>query len=160
MSEPSTAGRLAHLGLIPVIVALDLATKALARSELRFGEPVGVLPFLDLTLGFNRGVAFGLLNDTGGLLVLVVTAAISLMFGLWFWREPRAVTRLGLALVLGGALGNFFDRLSRGDVTDFLDLHVSGYHWLHSTWPTLRSRSAPSCWSSACCARARRRAHE
>lgn len=129
VSEPIKSGRLAHLAFIPAIVALDLATKAWARSELRFGEPVEVLPFFDLTLGFNRGVAFGLLNAAGGLVVLLVTAAISLMFGLWFWREPRPLTRLGLALVLGGALGNFFDRLSRGEVTDFLDVHVLAHHW-------------------------------
>lgn len=129
MSAPTKPGRLAHLAFIPVIVALDLATKAWARTVLRYGEPVEVLPFFDLTLGYNRGVAFGLLNDAGGLVVLLVTAATSLMFGVWFWREPRPLTRLGLTLVLGGALGNFFDRLSRGEVTDFLDLHAWGHHW-------------------------------
>ena len=129
MSDPTTSGRLAQLALIPAVVALDLGAKAWARNGLRFGEPVEVLPFLDLTLGFNRGVAFGLLNAAGDLVVLLVAAAISLMFGLWFWREPRPLTRLGLALVLGGALGNFFDRLSRREVTDFLDVHVLGQHW-------------------------------
>ncbi|MGD9968639.1 MAG: signal peptidase II [Hyphomonadaceae bacterium] len=129
MIEAAKSGRLAHLAIIPAVIGLDLATKAWARSELRFGQPVEVLPFFDLTLGYNRGVAFGLLNGAGGLAVLLVTAAISLMFGVWFWREPRQLTRLGLTLVLGGALGNFFDRLSRGEVTDFLDLHVLGSHW-------------------------------
>lgn len=126
---PTTSGRLVHLAFIPGLVALDLATKAWARNELRYGEPIEVLPFFNLTLGYNRGVAFGLLNDAGGLVVLLVTAAISLLFGVWFWREPRPLTRLGLAFVLGGALGNFFDRLSRGEVTDFLDLHGWGQHW-------------------------------
>ena len=129
VSEPAKSGRLVHLALIPALIALDLAAKAWARSDLRLGEPVQVLPFFDLTLGYNRGVAFGLLNDAGGLAVLLVTAAISLMFGIWFWREPRPLTRLGLALVLGGALGNFFDRLWRGEVTDFLDVHAFGHHW-------------------------------
>lgn len=129
MSEPTKSRRLAYLALIPAIVALDLATKAWARTDLRYGEPVEVLPFFDLTLGYNRGVAFGLLNDAGGIVVLFVTAAISLMFGVWFWREPRPLTQFGLALVLGGALGNFFDRLSRGEVTDFLDVHALGHHW-------------------------------
>lgn len=129
MSEPTKSRRLALLVLIPAIVAIDLATKAWARADLRYGEPLEILPFFDLTLGYNRGVAFGLLNDAGGVVVLLVTAAISLMFGLWFWREPRSLTRLGLALVLGGALGNFFDRLLRGEVTDFLDVHALGHHW-------------------------------
>lgn len=123
------SNRLAHLALIPALVALDLGTKAWARTELRYGQPVEVLPFLDLTLSFNRGVAFGLLNDSGGLAVLLLTAAISVMFGVWFWREPHPLTRLGLTFILGGALGNFFDRLSRAEVTDFLDLHVFGSHW-------------------------------
>lgn len=129
MSAAPKSGQLAQLAFIPTLVALDLAAKAWARSALSYGEPVKVLPFFDLTLGYNPGVAFGLLNDAGGLVVLLVTAAISLMFGVWFWREPRPVTRLGLAFVLGGALGNFFDRLSRGEVTDFLDFHVFGQHW-------------------------------
>ena len=124
-----SAGRLAHLALIPALVALDLGTKAWARTGLRYAEPMEVLPFFDLTLGYNRGVAFGLLNDSGGLPVLLLTAAISVMFGVWFWREPRPLTRLGLTFILGGALGNFFDRLSRAEVTDFLDLHVFGSHW-------------------------------
>jgi signal peptidase II len=117
------------LVLILGVMALDLATKGLARAQLRYGEPYEVLPFLDLTLGFNRGVAFGFLNAAAGQIVLLVTAAISLMFGLWFWLAPRQFTRLGLALVISGALGNFFDRLARGEVTDFLDVHVLGRHW-------------------------------
>lgn len=129
MSAATKSGPLIHLAFIPALVALDLAIKAWARGGLRFGEPVEVLPFLNLTLGYNRGVAFGLLNDAGGPVVLLVTAAISLVFGVWFGREPRPLTRLGLAFVLGGALGNFFDRLSRGEVTDLLDLHLLGQHW-------------------------------
>ena len=121
--------RNAGLVLILGVIALDLATKAWARADLSFGQPISILPLFDLTLSFNRGVAFGVLNAAGGALVLLVTAAISSLFGLWFWRESRPLTRLGLALVLGGALGNFFDRLSRGEVTDFLDLHVLGHHW-------------------------------
>lgn len=129
MSAPTRPRRLAYLALIPAIVALDLLTKVWARTDLRYGEPVEVLPFFDLTLGYNRGVAFGLLNYAGGIVVLLVTAAISLMFGVWFWREPRSLTQLGLAFVLGGALGNFIDRASRGEVTDFLDVHALGHHW-------------------------------
>lgn len=117
------------LALILSVIVLDLAAKQWARSALSLGEPVSVLPFFDLTLSFNRGVAFGLLNAAGGLVVLLVTAVISFAFGIWFWREPRSLTRLALASVLGGALGNFIDRLSRGEVTDFLDVHVLGFHW-------------------------------
>jgi signal peptidase II len=129
VSVANAPGRLAHAAFIPAVIALDLATKALARAELHVGDPVGVLPFLDLSLGFNRGVAFGLMNSAGGLPVLLVTAAIIVLFTVWFWREPRSLTRLGLALVLGGALGNFVDRAARAEVTDFLDLHAAGHHW-------------------------------
>lgn len=129
MNEQNMRARLAHFGLVPGIAALDLITKAWARADLRYGESVEILPFFNLTLGFNRGVAFGLLNDAGDAVVLIVTAAISVMFGFWFWREPRALTRLGLAFVLGGAIGNFLDRLWRGEVTDFFDLHLFGTHW-------------------------------
>ena len=121
--------RLQLLLLVPAIVALDIGTKAWARAVLYPGESLPLLPFFDLTLSFNRGVAFGFLNAAGPVLVLLLTAAISAGFVVWFWREPRALTRLALALVLGGALGNFVDRLWRGAVTDFLDVHVAGLHW-------------------------------
>lgn len=121
--------RLVYGALVPAVVALDHTTKVLARSALDVGEPVSLLPFFNLALSFNRGVAFGLLNSVDGPVVLILTVAISGMFALWLWREPRSQTRLALALILGGALGNVLDRAVRGEVTDFLDIHAAGWHW-------------------------------
>lgn len=121
--------RLIYGACVPVVVALDHATKAWAREALDVGAPVSITPFFDLTLGFNSGVAFGFLDSAGGPLVLFLTIAISVVFANWFWREPRALTRLALAFVLGGALGNVLDRALHGAVTDFIDLHASGSHW-------------------------------
>ncbi len=121
--------RLPLLTLILMLVALDLTTKAWARNALEPGTSVEVFPFLDLTLSFNRGVAFGVFNSLGGMFVVLITAVITAGFSVWFWREPRAITRLALAFVIGGASANLADRLQRGAVTDFLDLHLFGLHW-------------------------------
>jgi signal peptidase II len=155
MNEQNMRARLAHFGLVPGIAALDLITKAWARADLRYGESVEILPFFNLTLGFNRGVAFGLLNDAGDAVVLIVTAAISVMFGFWFWREPRALTRLGLAFVLAGAIGNFLDRLWRGEVTDFFSCICSGRIGPRSMSRMQRLRAGLCWWSSTCCVEAR-----
>lgn len=114
---------------IPILVVLDLWVKAWARAALSEGAPVEVTPFFNLALSFNRGVAFGLLNASGMVIVAGVTSLITIVFGLWWWRETNPVLRFGLALILGGAIANLADRLMRGAVTDFLDLHAAGLHW-------------------------------
>jgi len=121
--------RFLSLLAIPAIVVLDLCVKAWAQAMLVEGEPVPIAPFFDLTLSFNSGVAFGLFNSSGLALVVITTALITVVFGMWWWREPNTAAQFGLALILGGAVGNLADRLSRGAVTDFLDFHVAGLHW-------------------------------
>lgn len=111
------------------IVALDAATKQWARTTLVEGVPIAYAPFFNLTLSYNRGVAFGLLNTAGPALVAVVTGAITILFAWWWWRERNPVARIGLGLIVGGAIANLADRLSRGAVTDFLDVHAAGLHW-------------------------------
>lgn len=115
--------------LIPVIIALDLGSKAWARAVLSPGEAVRVTPFFDLNLGFNRGIAFGLLDTWSMPLLALVAAATIGAFAYWFWRETRPTPRIALALILGGAVANLADRLLRGGVTDFLDFHALGFHW-------------------------------
>ena len=116
---------------VPVVM-LDQVSKGLARVSLTPGEVHGILPFANLRLGFNRGISFGFLpaEEASGVLLLIgVTALISVGMAVWSvmaqtWQESTA-----LALVLGGALGNLIDRVRDGMVTDFIDLHALGYHW-------------------------------
>lgn len=121
--------RLLSVMVVVVVIGLDFATKIWARAALTPGEPLAVTPFFDLALGFNSGVAFGLLNSSGMAFVASVTAIITVVFGIWWVRESNPVARFGLALIIAGAISNLIDRLLHGAVTDFLDLHVAGAHW-------------------------------
>lgn len=106
------------------VLALDQATKLLALAQLEPYEKVRVIDhLLYFTLTRNPGGAFGLLQGHG-LLVMIVTAAISLgLLGALLFTKPRdGLFRLGLAIIAGGALGNLLDRARLGYVVDFIDL--------------------------------------
>jgi len=115
------------------IVLADRLAKWAALSQLRPGEPVAVTGFFNLVLVFNRGAAFSFLADAPGwqqpffiAVALIAAAIVSWML----WRYPaRRLLCAGLALILGGALGNLWDRVAYGQVVDFLDFHAFGWHW-------------------------------
>jgi signal peptidase II len=113
------------------VVAADRATKAWIGAVLLPGESHTVTPFFKLVLTFNTGAAFSFLADAGGwqrwfFTVLAVAISAAIVWTLRrHHREP--VTALALALVLGGALGNLYDRVSLGHVVDFLLFHAGGH---------------------------------
>ena len=133
MLERATRPWWSWLLLSALIVVLDLATKAWVSSEFRYGEARAVLPFFNLVLVHNTGAAFSFLAGEGGwqrwfftLVTIVICAAILVML------RRAAGNRLfaaALALVLGGALGNLYDRLTLGHVVDFIQLHAGGYYF-------------------------------
>ena len=114
-----------------LVLALDQFTKWLAETNLTFNEPVPIIePFLNWTLAYNYGAAFSFLADAGGwqkwffsglALVMAVFLTVYLI------RAPRQakLLSLGLALVLGGAVGNLIDRLRLGKVVDFIHVHYA-----------------------------------
>ena len=113
--------------VIGLAMALDLATKTWAETTLTLHQPNPVMGgALRITLGYNRGVAFGMLSEAGFLPLLLSGVIIA---GLLAWTLRHAL-RTGsstaqtmfLGLVIGGALGNFLDRLADRRVTDFLDV--------------------------------------
>lgn len=115
------------------IVLVDRLTKWLMLGWLRPGESYEVTGFFNLVLVYNRGAAFSFLADAPGwqtplfvAVALIAAAVVSWML----WRHPaRTLLCGGLALILGGALGNLWDRLAWGAVADFLDFHAFGWHW-------------------------------
>jgi len=116
-----------------IILVLDQASK-LFMIALLASPPsiIPVTPFFNLTLGFNRGVSFGLLNDLGtwGPIVLSSLAVVIVGFLLvWLWNAERAIDGAAISLIIGGALGNLLDRIRVGAVTDFLDFFIGVYHW-------------------------------
>lgn len=135
MSAPAGSARAFYLLLAVAVFLLDQASKWLVAQALALGEMRRVIPgLLNLTHWRNRGAAFGLFADVEsplamGFLVAFSVAALLLVFHL-LWRGPAsALAGWGLALILGGALGNLIDRLRAGSVVDFLDFHVGPRHW-------------------------------
>jgi len=124
MRKPSPAA-LRALGWIAGIFALDRLTKVLAVHYLPFGIPHKVLLFFNLTYVENSGAAFGMLQNNNLLFTLVTLGLIAFM--LYCRREITGygkIAKLGFLFVLGGAVGNLYDRLFIGRVIDFLDLTV------------------------------------
>jgi signal peptidase II len=115
------------------VVALDLATKAWMSSSFRPGEVQAVLPFFNLVLVHNSGAAFSFLAGESGWqrwLFTVVALAISAFIVAMLRRGAQdRLLALGLALILGGALGNLYDRVSLGHVVDFIQLHALGWYF-------------------------------
>jgi signal peptidase II len=121
------------LWLSAAVVVLDLATKAWISAAFRYGEVREVTPFFNLVLVHNTGAAFSFLAQAGGWQRWFFTAvafAISALL-VWMLRKPGtgALLSCGLALVLGGALGNLYDRVTLGYVVDFVQLHAGGYYF-------------------------------
>lgn len=114
-----------------VVVTLDQWTKWLAETKLSFHEPVAVIePFLNWTLAYNYGAAFSLLADAGGWQKWFFSGlafVMSVFLIIYLLKVPRQAKLLsmGLALVLGGAIGNLIDRLLNGKVTDFIHVHYA-----------------------------------
>jgi len=116
------------------VLALDQGSKyAVVRYfDADGGAPFALGPFLDFTLRWNRGISFSLFaqGSAGGhWLLLAATLAVTAVLGFWLWRARAPLVGLGLGAVIGGALGNGYDRLAYGAVADFLDLHAFGRHF-------------------------------
>jgi signal peptidase II len=114
-------GLLVALGLALGVFLLDQGTKALVEGSMGPGESIIVIPgFLSITHIRNDGGAFGILG--GSPLVLLIGSVVAVVIVLWMLLagRPSRLTNLGCGLILGGAAGNLVDRLSTGEVTDFV----------------------------------------
>ncbi len=117
-----------------VMVLLDQYTKTLATESLVYARPVEVFSWFNLTLQHNTGAAFSFLSDAGGWqrwFFTVVAVVISGVLTVWLFMAPRAHWLLGLslALILGGAVGNVWDRVALGYVVDFISVHYQGWYF-------------------------------
>jgi signal peptidase II len=121
--DPSVGRAWYRVALVTVsVLALDQATKALVRSSIDAGSRHKFLPGIDLVNVRNRGIAFGLFTENATLLTVLTLAALCLLIVYFARHSDRPLAWLPTGLLLGGALGNMFDRLYRGAVTDFIDL--------------------------------------
>ncbi len=123
-------------GLAASVFAIDRFTKWLVESHVSFTDTYTVIPgFFDIVHSQNTGVAFGLFAGPSsgwrtGVLAALSLAAIGLV-GAMLWKAARMdrISAAALALVLGGAAGNVFDRIVWGRVTDFLEFYIGSLHW-------------------------------
>ncbi|HMN83477.1 MAG TPA: signal peptidase II, partial [Burkholderiaceae bacterium] len=112
--------------LAAAVVLIDQLTKALVEKTFRFGERRTVIPdWFDLTLVYNKGAAFSFLSSADGwqrwfFIALGTAAAVVIVFMLVRHGSQR-LFGFGLAMILGGAVGNVIDRVWRGQVVDFLE---------------------------------------
>lgn len=104
------------------VIAADLITKALARSELKEGQTIELPLGAHLQYGENSGMAFGLFASAGDVLLIVAVIAVAGVAILLLRLAAGAELLLPAALLLGGALANLADRVGDGTVTDFIDL--------------------------------------
>lgn len=113
-------GRAALIAL--VAVALDQLAKALVRANLVPGERIDLLAGVDLVRVGNRGIAFGLLNDAGSLVLVLAAVAFASLLAAFLAASDRPGLWLPVGLLAGGAIGNLIDRVRVGAVTDFIDI--------------------------------------
>jgi signal peptidase II len=122
--------------LASIVFALDRITKRVIESRMSVFDTYTVIPgFFDLVHAKNRGAAFSMFADSTSplrpfFLIGLSLAALILVAGIL--RKASSLdkpTAIGLSLILGGALGNVFDRIVSGAVTDFLDFYIGALHW-------------------------------
>jgi len=132
MSTLFTRNRLIGLAIAALVTILDQAVKwyVIGPLKLRQVMHIDLLPFFDLTYTENRGVSLGMFEassmETRWLLV-AVTALIAAVVLVWMMRERLLGEIAGLALILGGALGNIRDRYELGYVIDYADFHIGTF---------------------------------
>ena len=119
--------------IVSLIFIIDRISKLYVINLSKLNSDIEIFSssFLNIILVWNKGAAFGLFsfnendlyNIFSGLILLVIIIVLILVF------KSKGVKRLSYLLVFGGAIGNFYDRLTYNAVPDFIDLHYNGFHW-------------------------------
>jgi len=123
-----------YFWLSALVLMLDQVSKSYIDYVLNLHESINILPFVNFTLVYNYGAAFGFLADQGGwqkwfLLVLTVVISIFLIRWILSLKPGEKFTAIALCLILGGALGNILDRALYGYVIDFVDVYAGKYRF-------------------------------
>ncbi len=124
---------LSWLALSAAIIAIDIFTKHLVVQTFAYGDHIQITSFFDLVRYHNQGAAFSFLSQAGGWqrMFFSAIAMIASVVIIYLLRKHAAqkLFCFGLAMILGGALGNLYDRLTLGYVVDFLFFHYQTYYW-------------------------------
>ena len=125
---------LKYLSISALVVITDQITKQLAENMLELYQPIAILPSLNFTLAYNKGAAFSLFADADGwqtifFTVVALIAAVIIIRMLKALNPDQFQQGLGLAMILGGAVGNLIDRVLYAKVIDFIDVYYSNWHF-------------------------------
>ena len=125
---------LLSLWLSILIIILDQISKDFVSHHLSVGQSVYIFTFLNFTLNYNFGAAFGFLGaENGWQIVFFSTISVTVSIVLIVWLSRIAHSKImmiqGFSLIIGGALSNFIDRVRFGYVTDFIDFHIKDWHF-------------------------------
>jgi signal peptidase II len=117
-----------------LILILDQWSKTYFEHWLNLGDSVSILPFFNWTLAYNYGAAFSFLHDAGGWqrwFFIILALAVCTGMIVWLTRLPAnaKVLMAGIGLLVGGALGNVYDRYTLGYVIDFIHVHYGAWHF-------------------------------
>lgn len=117
-----------------IIVVLDQASKHAIEAAFEYGETKVFTSFFNFTLAYNTGAAFSFLAEAGGWqrwFFAVIAIAASVLLTVWIARTAQHKPReaFGLAFILGGAIGNLYDRIVHGHVVDFIVVHYQDNYW-------------------------------
>ena len=122
-----------NISIILIIFILDRLTKLyiIYLDKINNGSEIFVSKFLDIYLIWNEGIAFGLLSfKSDNLYDILSTIIIIIILVLCFLiSQSEGIKKYSLAMIIGGALGNVFDRVLNKAVPDFIDFHVGNFHW-------------------------------
>jgi len=129
--------RAALLAISAAVIVLDRVTKLLVSRHLEMGEAHVVIPHVfRITHVLNTGAAFSAFAESANpetvrLALIAFSVAAVVVVAVMLWRSAASVTLSGiaLALILGGAIGNLYDRIRLHHVIDFLEVHIAHYHW-------------------------------
>ncbi len=114
-------GLLVALGIALAIFIIDQGTKVLVEGSMRPGESIPMIPhFLSITRISNEGGAFGILGGSPVVLLIGSIVAVGVVLWMLLAGQISKLATLGCGLILGGAAGNLFDRLTTGEVTDYI----------------------------------------
>ncbi|MCK7552061.1 signal peptidase II [Marinobacter goseongensis] len=134
MTDDASGSKMKWLWLAVLVIALDLGTKATATAMLTYASPVAVMPSFNLTLLHNTGAAFSFLAGAAGwqrwfFVVLAIGVSVALVIWLKSLKRNETWTAIAIVLILGGALGNVYDRVVHGYVVDFLHFYWNDWHF-------------------------------
>jgi len=120
--------------LAGVVSSIDQLTKHMVMQSITIYERVQIMPFFDIVLTFNRGAAFSFLSDASGwqrgfFIIISTLAVIILVVWLFRLKKEDVLVATALSFILGGALGNLYDRVTSGEVVDFLLFYYDRYYF-------------------------------